>query len=91
MFPPGRARLAMSPSPTGSLDDCHDDGDRRGRLLGRSDHRIRSGHDDVHLEPHQLGRERGKPLVLSVREPALDHDVPALDVAELAQPLAETP
>ena len=33
MFPPGRARLATSPAPTGS-DGAHDDRDRGRRLLG---------------------------------------------------------
>ena len=34
-FPPGRARLATSPSSDRIADDRHDDGDRRRRLLAR--------------------------------------------------------
>ena len=42
--------------------------------------------DDVHLETHQLGRERGKPIEISLRGSPLNDNVFPLDVPEFAQP-----
>src|SRR6266542_2586374 len=68
-------------------DGEHDDGDGAGRLLG-SDGRGRTrGDQHVHLEADELRAERGKPLRSALRIPDLQRDVPALDVAELAQAL----
>ena len=89
MLPPGRARLATSPAPTGSPTTAMTMGIVVVACLAASDRRIRPRHDDVDLEPDQLGRESGEPLVLSLRPSVLDHDVLALDVAELAQPSPE--
>ena len=58
-------------------------------MLGSKGRERPAGHDDVHLEPEQLGREVGEPLGLPLRISILDDDVLALDVAEVAQPLAE--
>ena len=87
-FPPGRARLATRPSPTGSLAAAKTIGmvvvaawrPGRWRILG---------HDNVRLEPDQLGRERREPLVPPLSLAALDDEVLALQVAELLQPLPE--
>jgi len=46
-------------------------------------------HDDVHLEPDQLGGEIRKSLVLSVGPAVGDDEGLTLDVAEVAQPLSE--
>ncbi len=46
-------------------------------------------HEDIHLEPDQLGRERGEPLSLPVGIAVLQDDGLALDVAEVAQPVPE--
>jgi hypothetical protein len=48
-----------------------------------------AGHDDVHLEPDQLGCEVGEPLGPPLRKSVLEDDVLALDVAQLVQLLSE--
>ena len=88
MFPPGRARLATSPTRHRITHGNEDDGDRRRRLLGGQGRWRAVGDDDINLE-RQLGRERREPLGLALGKSVLDHDVPALDVAELAQTFAE--
>ena len=45
--------------------------------------------DDVDFEPDQLPHEAGQPLGAAIRKPILDEDRPALDLAELAESLAE--
>ena len=58
--------------------------------LGRqSGWRAPSRDDHVNLEPDQLGREFRQALGLPLGGPELDDEVLALDVAELAKPLAE--
>ncbi len=47
--------------------------------------------DHVDREPHELGREGGKPFAAVPVPSALDDDVLALDVAEVSQPLEECP
>jgi len=49
----------------------------------------RPGGDDVDVEPHQLRRERGEPIVLPFGKSILDGDVLAFDPSELAQPFAK--
>ena len=88
-LPPGRLTLAMSPVPIGSYPDRHDNGDRRGRLLGRYGSGVGPRDDDIHLESDQLGGEVRQPFTLSVRETVLTNKVPALDVAKLTETLFE--
>src|SRR5262245_52383135 len=70
-------------------DARHHDGNlprsRPRRVHGRRARR----HDQVHAEADQLAREDGHAIAPTLRKPPLDGDVPALDVAELAQALAE--
>ena len=48
---------------------------------------LSAGRDDhVDLETDELGREIAEPLQAPVREPFLDHDRLADDVAEIAEP-----
>jgi hypothetical protein len=69
---------------------CHDDGDRRGRILGGQS-RWRNHHQqDVHLETDQLGREVRQPLVLPFRAAVLHDEVLAFDIAERAHPFEES-
>jgi hypothetical protein len=42
-------------------------------------------HDEVDLEPDELGREVGQALVLALGPAKFNDDVPALDLAQLAQ------
>jgi hypothetical protein len=65
MLPPGRARLATSPVPTGSFPKTKDDGDDRGRLLycwGRAV----VGNNGIDVEPDELGRDLGDALGASL-------------------------
>src|SRR5712664_3468263 len=81
MFPPGRARLATRPLPTGSAANVTT-GDGRSRSLGSLGSRRRRGHNNVHLEPNELGRQGGE-LILPVCRPAvLDDDVLSLDPSQ---------
>src|SRR5262245_56501715 len=87
MFPPGRARVATNPFPTGSVTPDHHDRDRACRLLGSNGILI-GGHDDhIDLGADEVRRQPRKSLVLSLRDSPLDCHVPAFDVAELLQPL----
>jgi hypothetical protein len=67
-----------------------DDRDRRGRSLRRARRCGGSDHHDVHTEPDEFGGEDGIGLDLAVGITILDDDVPALDVAEVSEALAET-
>jgi hypothetical protein len=67
----------------------HDDGEGRGRLLGGGNRRVSNGYDDIDPERSQFGGEAGEPLGFPVGRSGFDHDVPALDIAEIAQPLTE--
>src|SRR5215510_3248126 len=86
-FPPGRARLAMSPL---RANVNHNDGDRLGGVLGcRRCLRPRRCDDQVHLEPDQLGRQVGQPVDPTLRISIVDDNILALNPSELAQPLPE--
>src|SRR5262249_27761724 len=79
---PGRNKIVV----TGR----HNDGDCPGSLTGGVD-RCPTGVDDndINLEADQIGREIGAPLGRSLGGSALDHDVLAFYVAELAKSLLE--
>jgi hypothetical protein len=47
------------------------------------------GHDDVHLQAHQLVRESGYALAASIGKSCLDDEVLAFDVSELAHAVHE--
>jgi hypothetical protein len=67
----------------------HDDRDRPRRLLGGSHRLGRRGDDHVDVEAHELGGETGESVGVAVRVSGLEDDVLALEVAEVAQTLAE--
>src|SRR5262249_1787865 len=83
MFPPGRARLATCPTPTGSAWSEHD-GDRFGGLAGGFHEGRRRREDDVDIHADQFGREF-RQLVDPFRPAELNDNVLALDVAVIAQ------
>ena len=58
---------------------------RRGCLLRGEGARYRVGHDDIHLEPDELGGELGKTLKLTLSIAKLDDDILALDITQVAQ------
>src|SRR6185295_5631688 len=62
------------------------------RFLGRQGGGCAStGHDDINLERNQFGRKSREPLDLPLGRSVFDHDVAALDVAEVVQSLEEGP
>ena len=65
----------------------HDDGNRRRRALCGGDAWIVDGDDRVHVQAHQFGGKIRQSLQPAVCLQALEVDVAALDVAEIAQPL----
>ena len=87
-LPPGRARVATKPPPTGSpatgntigIADvaCFTAGDT---ATGRD--------DDIDLEAHEFGCDLGVALGAALRPSILDRDRAALDPAAFAQPLHE--
>ena len=89
-LPPGRFRLATSPTSTGSAAYREDDRNRRGRRLCRQCRRSAAGRDNHgHLAANQIGRQCRQSIVLALRPAIFDRHVPALDVAGFAQALAE--
>ena len=90
-LPPGRARLATRPSLTGSSRDHEDDGDRRGRRLGRERRRGTSGRGDHgDLPANQIGRQRRQSIQLILGPAVFDRHVLALDIAGVLQALAKS-
>ena len=47
------------------------------------------GDDDIDRQPNQIGRHRRQSAVVPGGEPILDHDVRAVDIAELPQCVAK--
>ena len=90
-LPPGRARLATRPLPTGSLTPTITMGIVVVACLAASAAGVSPHHQDVHLETDQLGREGREPLVLPCRHAVLHDEVLAFDIAERAHPLQESP
>src|SRR5216684_8696420 len=63
----------------------HDDGDRRRRLLGCESRGRAPGHDDIHVEPNELGRETGESLVPPLRASLLERNALSFHVTEVAK------
>src|SRR5262245_66284445 len=66
-----------------------DDGNRRGRLLGRLGVDGAWRHDNIDLEPDQFFRQRLHSIRLPLTPPVFDDEVAILHIAEIAQPLTE--
>jgi hypothetical protein len=77
------------PAAYGILIPGHDNGNRRRGVLGIP--RVyRTGRDnDIDIETHGLGSERGRSIHIALRRPILNDNVVPFHVAKLAQPLAE--
>src|SRR5262249_222951 len=71
-------------------DTDHHDGNRRRRLLGRNTGRRPIGGDHVHRTADELGRRAGKSLRHPIGVTVVEYDVVTFEVAEVAQPLAES-
>ena len=87
MFPPGPSEAFDKARTHGISPCCHNDWDRRCRLLDRGNHWIATRDDDVDVELNEFRREIGEPLLLAPGEPPLDNDISPLDVAKLAEPV----
>src|SRR5919106_4705163 len=87
--PTGPAEAGHELIPHGISTDRHDDGDRTGRLLGRTGPRRAHGHNDIHWEADEFGHQIRKAFKSSLRPPVLNGDVLSLTVAEFAEPLPE--
>src|SRR5262249_31951652 len=85
-LPPGRARLATRPVPTGSPAP-KTMGIPRGPLLGTQAPASRRCDNDINLALDELGRNLSEALAATLRPPILDRDGATLDPAEFAQPL----
>ncbi len=85
-----RARKARDEPARDRIGDAaDDDGDRGGGALGCQCRRRARREDHVDREPGELGRQLGKPLVLAISGADLEDEVPALDPAEVAEPVPE--
>jgi len=63
----------------------YNDGNRLGRILGRTNPQVPScDYDEINLETHQLGRKLGGPIGVSLRISILCGDVLSFYVATLA-------
>ena len=62
----------------------HHDGNRFRDVLGPQCRRRSPRHDDVNLEPHQLGREVRESFSAAVGRAVLDHEILPLNVPELS-------
>jgi hypothetical protein len=86
MLPPGRARLAIKPIPTGSETAVITTGiDDVARWTARS----MGGDDDVQLQADKLRGQLWSALGVPLCVSPLDDHVPSLDPAQRAQPLGQ--
>ena len=88
-LPPGRARLATSPSLTGSIPTPNAMGIARGRGFGRERGGVCRRCDHAHFLADQIGCQLRKPIEAVLRPAILDCYVPAFDIAGFGEPLAE--
>src|SRR5262245_33250489 len=89
IFPPGRARLATNPLPTGSLSCAMTMGIVTVASLAA---RVDGGPFATMMstfESHEFGRERGETVEFSLRVSILNDDISPLHVAKLAEALPE--
>src|SRR4029077_19311925 len=63
----------------------HDNGYRRGGLLGRQRCRRSPRYDHIDLEAEQLCRQLGKKVGLSLGGAVLDEEISPLDISEIPQ------
>ena len=88
-LPPGRARL-VHVARAERVRVAHEDyRNRGGRLLGRPRVDGTRRHDHIDLQPDEFLRKLAHPIRLSLGPPELDGEVAPLDIAQLAQLLAE--
>ena len=86
MLPPGRARLATRPAPTGSPATANTIGMTDVACFAAITGRGAISDDDIDLELDELCRDLGKALDASLRPAVFDRNVTTLDPAEFTQP-----
>src|SRR5262249_12395936 len=90
MLPPGRARLATSPSATGSPTIGNTIGMVAvARRAASAPSEPPPRPDDINLQRREFGGQRGQPLGLSLGVAVFDDKIAALDIAEIAQSAEE--
>ena len=67
---PAEARHNAGPDRVAAIDE--DDGNRRGRGLGRQRRRIRVGHERYHPSRDEFGRQRRQPVISLLCPTAFD-------------------
>src|SRR6185436_13811257 len=88
-----RARMceARDDALSNRIADANDDHGNRDRgILGRQSRRRAPRQDQVRLQPYQLSREAGEPVIVAIRRAVLDGVVLSLNVPEGPQTLSET-
>src|SRR6201984_2384762 len=88
IFPPGRARLGTSPTPTGSPIEIMTMGSGGG-LLGCEACGRAEGCNNVHRATNKRRRGFGESLRHSIAICIVEGDVLAFEVTEIAQPVTE--
>ena len=88
-LPPGRLRLATSPSSTGSPPVRRRSESSRSPPLPRAPQACCRARRSRSPDANQIGRQCRQPIVLTLRPAVFDRHVPALDIAGFAQALAE--
>ena len=89
IFPPGRARLATSPIPTGSVAVANTMGIVAVAFLAAQNSPRGGGDDDVNFETDQFGCKVRQPFEFPVCISVLNDNVFSFDIAKLAQPSAK--
>src|SRR6266404_4686732 len=87
MLPPGRARLAAKPAPTGSPVIT-----TTGMVVvkvWRADRKVTECDQDIRPELHQLGGKIGNTIGPPLAKAVVDDNVLPLDIAELLKPFAK--
>ena len=88
-LPPGRARLATRPAPTGSTALAITIGMVRSRFLRRQRRRRRRDHDQINLKTNQVRHQLRYPFRPLLGKPVLDGDILSLNPSKLAELLQE--
>ena len=88
-LPPGRARLATKPAPTGSAALTITMGMVVVAFLAANADCRRCGHDQINLKTNQVRRKLRKALRLLLGKSVLDGDILSLNPSKLAQLLPE--
>jgi len=89
IFPPGCARLATNPVPTGSVLEAITIGIEPRLSLDRCYRYIRGRDDGGYIKAYQFGGDLGYSARACSAETAFHDDVLSFDITELAQPLLE--